>query len=76
MMQIVIAFYRTRPADDARAIVGRESAVAADLAGAIGLARRLSRTLEMPQQPDAMSVTDSRGRVLYSGAIEAAGSTG
>ena len=73
-MKIVIAFYRTRTNDDAHAVVGRESAEVAGLADAIGLARRLSRTLAMPQAPDAMSITDSHGRVLYSGAIEAAGS--
>jgi len=72
-MKIMIAFYRTRPADDAHAVVGRETAEVADVTDALGLARRLSLTLEMPQEPDAMSITDSEGRVLYSGAIERAG---
>ncbi len=38
---------------------------------AIRIARRLWRTLDMPQRPDAMSVSNSEGRVLYSGAFEA-----
>ena len=75
-MKIVIAFYRTRPADNAHAVVGRESADVAEIEDAIGLARRLSRTLEMPQQPDAMSITDGQGRLLYSGAIEDAENMG
>lgn len=75
-MKILIEFYRTRAADDAHAVVGRESAEVAEFADAIGLARRLWRTLEMPQEPDAMSITDSQGRVLYSGAIEGAGNRG
>ena len=36
-------------------VVGRESAEAADLEGAIELARQLALRLEMPQQPDAMN---------------------
>ena len=71
-MKFVIEFYRTRPADDAHALVGRQIADAADLEDAIRLAGRLGRTLDMPQRPDAMSVNDSEGRVLYSGAYDAA----
>lgn len=66
-MQVVIEFYRTRDADDAHALVGRESAEAAGTEDAIAIARRLALTLDMPQRPDAMSVTSAAGKLLYSG---------
>ena len=66
-MKIVIEFYRTRDADEAHAVVARETTQAADLDSAIEIARQLSRTLDMPQQPDAMTITDSNGLTLYSG---------
>ncbi|YBV95234.1 hypothetical protein M1D80_16535 [Phyllobacteriaceae bacterium JZ32] len=64
-MQIVIEFYRTREKDDAHAVVGRETAETADLDDAIDVARWLSQTLDMPQRPDAMTITDAIGTVLY-----------
>lgn len=67
-MKIVIEFYRTREADDAHAVVGRETAESSDLDEAIEVARRLLQTLDMPQQPDAMRITDASGRTLYCGA--------
>lgn len=70
-MKVVFEFYRTREADDAHAVVGREAADVADIADAIEQARRLWRTLDMPQQPDGLSISDSEGRRLYSGAFEA-----
>ncbi len=69
-MKIVIEFYRTRDADDAHAVVGRESAEAADVDSAIELARQLSQSLNMPQRPDAMTITDSQGATLYAGVLE------
>ena len=66
-MKIVIEFYRTRDADDAHAIVGRETAEAADLDDAIEVARLLARTLNMPQRPDAMTINDANGAMLYPG---------
>lgn len=69
-MKIVIEFYRTRDADDAHAVLGRESAEAADVDSAIELARQLSHSLEMPQRPDAMTITDADGQTLYAGALE------
>lgn len=69
-MHVVIEFYRTRDLDDAHAVVGREAGEAADLDEAIEIARRLSQTLNMPQRPDAMTITDAAGAVLYAGAIE------
>lgn len=68
-MKIVIEFYRIRDADDAHAIVGRESAEAADLEDAIQVARLLARTLDMPQRPDAMAINDANGAMLYCGVV-------
>lgn len=69
-MKIVIEFYRTRDADDAHAVVGREVIEAVDLANAIELARLLSQTLDMPQRPDAVAITDLSGVALFSGIID------
>jgi hypothetical protein len=68
-MKIVIEFYRTREADDAHAVVGREIAEAADLAEAQEIAWHLSQRLSMPQQPDAFSITDGEGNTLHSGSL-------
>jgi hypothetical protein len=73
-VEIVLEFYRIRKADDA--VVGRETADAADLDDAIGLARQLRRTLDMPQRPDAMSISDNEGNRLYSGTLDTAKNTG
>jgi len=70
-MRIVIEFYRTRDTDDAHAVVGRETVEAADLDDAMEVARQLSQTLDMPQRPDAMTITDAAGTTLYSGVIVA-----
>lgn len=66
-MKIVTEFYRTREADDAHAVVGQEIREAVDLDGTIEIARQLSRTLDMPQRPDAVTITDVNGLTLYSG---------
>ncbi|TPK62435.1 hypothetical protein FJ930_26800 [Mesorhizobium sp. B2-4-15] len=68
-MKIVVEFYRTRAADDAHALIGREAAEAADLDDAIEIARRLAQTLNMPQRPDAMMIADAKGAKLYSGVL-------
>jgi hypothetical protein len=70
-MRVVIEFYRTRDADDAHAVVGRVTAEAVDVAAAIDTARQLSLTIDMPQRPDAMTITDVNGEVVYSGVTEA-----
>ena len=70
-MQILIEFYRTRDADAAHAVVGRETAEASDPDMAVEIARRMARTLDMPQRPDAMTVTDANGATLFSGIIDA-----
>ncbi|MEQ9245167.1 MAG: hypothetical protein RLO21_04195 [Nitratireductor sp.] len=72
-MQVAIEFYRTRDTDDAYAVVGREMAEAADLDDAMEVVRLLSQTLDMPQRPDAMTITDATGAALYSGAIDRQG---
>lgn len=72
-MQIVIEFYRTRDTDDAHAVVGHETTEAADLDDAMEVALLLSKTLNMPQQPDAMTITDAAGAVLYAGGLETDG---
>nr|WP_048648917.1 hypothetical protein [Nitratireductor soli] len=71
-MQVVIEFYRTRATDDAHAVIGRETTEAADLDEAMEIARQLSRILDMPQRPDAMTITDAGvGARLYCGVIDA-----
>jgi hypothetical protein len=70
-MRIVIEFYRTRGTDDAHAVVGREIMEAADLDDALEVARQLSQTLDMPQRPDALTITDAAGAVLHTGALDA-----
>ena len=74
-MKVVIEFYRTRVADDAHAIIGRETVDAADLDAAIEIARLLARTLNMPQWPDAIAITDAEGATIYSSIIAAQAGT-
>ncbi|WP_188720066.1 hypothetical protein [Nitratireductor aestuarii] len=69
-MKFVIEFYRTRETDDAHAVVGRETIEAGDLAEAIEVARLLSQTLDMPQRPDAIAITDLSGNALFSGIVD------
>lgn len=64
-MKIVIEFYRIRETDNAQAIIGQEIADVANLDDAIEIAQRLAKTLNMPQQPDAMSISDGAGNELY-----------
>ena len=64
-MKIVIEFYRTRDADDAH-VVGRETVEVDDLEGAIAAAQLLAQTLDMPQHPDSMTITDANGKIHYS----------
>ena len=70
-MKIVIEFYRTRTVDGAHAVVGRETALAVGHEHAIEIARLLARTLNMPQWPDAVAITDAEGATIYSGVIAA-----
>lgn len=68
-MRIMIEFYRTRPQDDAHALVARERAEAGDLEEALAIAYRLLQSLSMPQLPDAVTVTDDSGATLHSGPL-------
>lgn len=72
-MDIVIEFYRTRDTDDAHARVARETATADDLDAAIVIARRLWLGLDMPQRPDAMSISDNQGNRLHSATFDPSG---
>lgn len=69
-MQVVIEFYRTRDADDAHAVIGRETREAVDFEDAMEVALRLAQTLDMPQRPDAMTICDASGTVIYSGTLD------
>lgn len=72
MMKFVIEFYRTRERDDAHAVVGRETVDAVDLDTAIGMARSLAQSLDMPQRPDALAIVDESSRTLHYCAFDAA----
>lgn len=61
-MKIVIEFYRTRDADDAHAVLGRETVEATDVDEAIEIARELLRTPDMPQRPDAITIQFEQSR--------------
>jgi hypothetical protein len=61
-----VEFYRTRDADDAHAVIGRETVEIGGLDGAIAAARLLARTLDLPQRPDSMMITDANGKSHYS----------
>ena len=56
---------RTRDTDDAHAVIGLEVEEAVDLDEAIKIARQLSRFLDMPQPPNAVTITDANGTTLY-----------
>lgn len=63
-MKVSIEFYRTRNRDDAHALLGRVTREARDTEDAVTIARALLATLEMPQWPDAMTISDPWGREL------------
>ncbi|ASG20292.1 hypothetical protein [Nitrospirillum viridazoti] len=65
-MKAIIEFYRTRPQDDAHAVVGREVVDVVDLNDAVKLAWSMAHTLDMPQHPDFLAISDADGRTLYS----------
>lgn len=68
-MKICIEFYRTRDRDEAHAVLGRATREVKDLDEAIEIARGLLETLEMPQWPDAMTISDADGKELGRRAI-------
>jgi hypothetical protein len=65
-MKAVIEFCRVREGDGARAVLGRVTCDVIDAGAAIGMARSLFNTLDMPQAPDIVSVFDDQGREFYS----------
>jgi hypothetical protein len=69
-MKINIEFYRTRDRDDAHAMLGRVTREADNLDDAVKIARALLATLEMPQWPDAMTISDAEGKELCRCAID------
>lgn len=66
VMEVQIEFYRTRDRDKAHAVLGRVTKDATDLEEAIEIAQSLSRSLAMPQRPDAVTISDATGKKLYS----------
>lgn len=66
-MKVLIEFYRVREGDDAHAVVGRVTCDAIGSDAAIGMARSLLRTLDMPQEPDRFRVFDDSGNELFHG---------
>jgi hypothetical protein len=68
-MKVSIEFYRTRDSDDARALLGRVTREARDTNDAVTIAGALLATLEMPQWPDAMTISDIWGRELCRRAV-------
>ena len=64
-MRVTIEFYRTRPEDDAHAVLARVVRDVGDLVEAVDLARSLVLTLEMPQQPDAVMITNPTGDFMH-----------
>ncbi|MEP9374275.1 hypothetical protein [Mesorhizobium sp. KR1-2] len=64
-MKVVIEFYRLRELDNAHALLGRVTCDVLDTDAAIGMARSLLRTLDMPQDPDIVSINHDLGCKLY-----------
>ncbi|PWJ78351.1 hypothetical protein C7441_11616 [Pseudaminobacter salicylatoxidans] len=64
-MKVIIEFYRVRDVDGAHAVLGRVTCDALDSAAAIRLAKSLFYSLDMPQEPDKVSIYDKEGRQLY-----------
>lgn len=48
---------------------GNQIELVDDLDGATAAARLLPQTLDMPQRPDSMKITDGNGKMHYSGII-------
>ncbi len=69
-MHVTIEYYRVRQRDQAHALLGRERVEIADVAAALRFAGKLAVALDMPQQPDAMTITDRWGTTIYAGPID------
>lgn len=68
-MKIRIEFYRTRDRDEAHAVLGRTPCEVDDLDEGIEIARALLATLEMPQWPDAVTISGAGSEELWRRAI-------
>lgn len=64
-MKVVIRFFRVREADGAHAAVGCETVDAVDQDDAVAQATRLLDTLDMPQRPDGVTITDADGTPFH-----------
>jgi hypothetical protein len=64
-MIFTIEFFRTRPNDDARAMLDRLSVIVDDLEAAKVKAKSLFETLEMPQKPDGLRILGESGCELF-----------
>ena len=69
-MKVVIELCRVRERDQARAILGRVTCEAIDFNAAVEMARTLARTLDVPQTPDIVRISDDCGRELFRGPAE------
>src|SRR5277367_1026881 len=66
-MEMTFEFYHVRERDDAHARLGRVTREG--LESPKEIARTLMRTLEMPQQPDGVLITDADGAEWFSGRL-------
>jgi hypothetical protein len=64
-MNFTIEFFRTRPSDEAHAILDRISIGADNLDAATVKAKSLFDTLDMPQKPDGLRILDQVKRELF-----------
>lgn len=64
-MNFTIEFFRTRPGDEAHAILDRISIVADNIDAATVKAKSLFDTLDMPQKPDGLRILDQVKRELF-----------
>lgn len=58
-------FFRIRPGDKARAMLGRVAYIMADLDAAKVKARSMFETLSMPQEPDGLRILDEAGCEVF-----------
>ena len=61
----IIEFFRVRGTDEAHAILDRVEHDATDLEDAKVRALSLFETLDMPQKPDALRITDGDGAEVF-----------
>lgn len=64
-MMFIIEFFRVRDTDEAHAILDRVEHDTTDLDDAKVRALSLFETLDMPQRPDALRITDHNGNEVF-----------